>query len=131
MLNGKKHWEELAKAIQSEETILGYRNTAENLKSLYDKSLAIAVFDENDGIIVFGGLWSTADENFLEVGSFWVHPHYRDNKFSSEMFQNLSELIPKNKTAVCITHVNKVIHLMQKVGWNEVESEDWEKKLVS
>ena len=125
MLNNEICWENLAKAIQSEEAIMGYRNTAENLKMLFEKKLAIVIFAENGEIITYGALWNTADENFLEVGSFWVHPDYREEKYSSEMFKFLSELIPKNKIAVCITHVDKVVHLIKKAGWDESTAENW------
>ncbi len=125
----KKHWLKLAKAIQGEKAIMGYRNTAENLEKLYREKLAVAFFDEDDGIVVFGGLWNTIDDGFLEAGSFWVHSKHRNKKYSSEMFQTLTSLIPEKKTAILITHVDKVVHLMEKNQWTEVMAGGWEEKV--
>ncbi|MFA5961295.1 MAG: hypothetical protein WC848_01260 [Parcubacteria group bacterium] len=118
-------WEKLAKALQKEATIMGYRNTAKNLSDLYLEDLAVIKQNRIGDIITFGGLWSTTEEKCLEAGSFWVHPEYRNKKHSSWMFQRLSEKIPTGYLAMCITHVDKVAHLVIKSGWSESSKENW------
>jgi GNAT superfamily N-acetyltransferase len=120
-----RKWKELAEAIQSEETILGYRNTPENLLYLSENGLAVTK-EVGDKIIVFGGLWTTADSAVFEAGSFWVHPDHRGQKLSSWMFSELSLLIPRGAHAVAISHVPKVIHLLRKYSWEEALVPNWE-----
>lgn len=120
-----KKWEQLARRIQRESAILGPRNTAEQLRNLHVEGFA--VFKEHDDeIIVFGALWPTELENFLEAGSFWVHKDHRGQKLSSGMFRELLPLIPQNKIAIVVTHDPKVVHLLNKFGWHEANGGGWE-----
>lgn len=123
--NAMKKWEQLAKRIQQESAILGSRNTAEQLRSLHLEGLA--VFEErNEEIIVFGALWPTELDDFLEAGSFWVHKEHRGRKYSSKMFSKLLTLIPQRKIAIVVTHDPKVVHLLKKFGWRESNGGEWE-----
>lgn len=124
-----EEWEKLAAAIQKEEAIMGYRNTAKNLKELHEKECAVAIINERGEIIAFGGLWNTLDEHCLEAGSFWVHFEHRGKKYSSEMFSQLSRLIAEEKIALCITHNEKVVHLLVKNGWVESTKENWDAQI--
>lgn len=126
---GTEKWEELAKKLQKEEAIMGYRNTAENLKNLYEKKHAVVISSKGGEVIAFGGLWNTLDEHCLEAGSFWVHDDYRGNGYSSEMFLQLSKLIAREKIALCISHNKKVVHLLVKNGWVESTKENWDVKI--
>jgi hypothetical protein len=124
-VSGEK-WEKLAEALQMEAAIMGYRNTGENLKKLYLQGLAVIKQDESGNIVTFGGLWPTPEANCLEAGSFWVQPLHRDKKYSSWMFRELSKIIPISHLAMCITHVEKVAHLLIKSGWQEAMRYDWQ-----
>ena len=126
MLIEDHYWKSLEQAIQKEKAIMGYRNTAENLKELHQKGRAVAILDGQEGLIAFGGLWNTLDVQCLEAGSFWVHPKYRGRKFSTRMFEQLSGLIEKGKISVCITHNEKIVHLLQKNSWTEATADSWE-----
>jgi GNAT superfamily N-acetyltransferase len=117
-------WSKLAELLLEEPTILGSRITAPGLKGLHDSGLAVAEMHLGS-IIVFGALWPTKCEDFLEAGSFWVHKSHRQQGLSSKMFQKLTRLIPLKKTAVVVTYVPKVIHLLEKAGWKEASAATW------
>lgn len=125
MTISSENWEKLAVSLQKEPAIMGYRNVAKKLESLYLQGFAVIRQDRAGEIVTFGGLWSTPVARCLEAGSFWVHPSHRDKKHASWMFEKLSEKIPARYVAMCVTHVEKVAHLLLKAGWLEATRDNW------
>lgn len=123
----KKLWEGLSENLQKEETIMGYRNTAQNLRKLYLKKLAAIRINENK-MIAFAALWPTNDPFWLEAGSVWVHPEFRGKRYSSETFQELIQKSARDgKNIFSITHsVREMIHLFEKHGFVEVQRDRWD-----
>lgn len=122
----KNAWEALAKNLQREKAIMGYRNTAVNLRKLYDNGLATIKFFKNGWIMSYSALWSTNDLHWLEIGSFWVHPKKRRRGYLTEVTKELFRNIPKEKGVFAITHsVKAVMHVLGKNGLSEIPKEKW------
>lgn len=120
-------WETLAKSLQEEAAIMGYRNTPENLKNIHRLGLA-ALEIEGGKIIAFAALWPTNHPLWLEIGSIWVDRDFRGRKHSSRIFQQLiRQKIPTGKKTFLVTHnVSSIIHLVEKHGFINVPAAEWD-----
>lgn len=123
-------WEKLSESLQKEKTIMGYRNTPENLEKNYSAGTATIKISAGE-IISFGALWPTDDCFWLEAGSIWVAEKFRGKKYSSEIFHDLiTNKIPQNKKTFVITHsVSKMIHLLKKESFIEIPAKQWDEKV--
>ena len=77
-------WHVLSKALGCEPKIDSQRNTPENLRNLYEHSLATILMDD-ELPVGFIAAWPVA-EGFLEIGSVWIHPDYRHQGLSHQIY---------------------------------------------
>jgi hypothetical protein len=122
-------WAELSKCLQKEKTILGPRNTPENLKIIHDSRLAVVKI-QNKKIVSFVAFWPTDSHSWLEAGSAWVSKIHRGKKYASEAFKKLMTLIPDGKRVFAITHsVPQIVHLLKKEGFIEIPACSWDREV--
>ena len=92
---------------------------------MYQSNRAAIIFEERE-VVAMGLLYATNDSGWLEAGTFWSDSSRRGRGHGRQMFDQLCELMPKNKNIFAITHTAQVIHLLEKAGWQEVSWRAWE-----
>ena len=118
-------WIHLAEELDKEQALLGGRNLAQNLHSMWGKNQAV-IHVANKQIIGFAALWDTPHPIWLELGSMWVHRSFRGNKIASELFLKCISKLREGMRVFMITHNPKVLHLAKKAGFSEaIEEQEW------
>ncbi|MFA6383218.1 MAG: GNAT family N-acetyltransferase [Parcubacteria group bacterium] len=114
--------------LQGEESIMGYRNSSDRLKTQYENDLAAIIEDARGNIIAFSTLWETESPDWLELGSIWTHPDYRGRGLASRVFEAcVRKYKQKNLKVFTITHNSRIVHLLKKYGWQERGTLTWDK----
>ena len=114
-----KKWQALADLIHAESAILADRNSADELKALYDSGRA-CVREVDGEIVAFAALFPTAHEIWLELGSMFVRKDHRGEKMSSELFSDCLRVAGRGMRVLVVTHNSRVIHLAERFGLAEV-----------
>ncbi|MCK5095828.1 MAG: GNAT family N-acetyltransferase [Candidatus Pacebacteria bacterium] len=116
-------WNYLAEDLGREQVLLGERITAQNLYSMWKKDQAVVHVVDNR-IIGYTALWDTPHPIWLELGTVWVHEHYRGNKIASDLFLECTRKLREGMRMFTITHNPKVMHLAKKAGFSEAKDEE-------
>lgn len=116
-------WNTLSASLVAEPKIDSTRNTAENIKALYERHLAVVLME--DGIpIGFIAAWPV-EEGYVEIGSVWVHPKYRGRGYSHQIYDAIPSLPGiQDIVAFAITTNRISVHVGERVGLKIVE--DWD-----
>ncbi len=119
----KGAWHVLSTALGYEPKIDSGRNTPENLKDLYQRSLA-ALLMEGNAPVGFIAAWPVA-EGFIEIGSVWIHPDYRHQGLSHQIYDAI--LLFKGvgqQIAFGVTTNPISVHVGHRVGLEVTENWD-------
>ena len=115
-------FENLAHALELEPKIAASRNTPENLKSLYERHLAVVLVQAGEPI-GFIAAWPV-EEGYLEIGSVWVAPDHRGRGLSHTIYEAATTLLADNgHIAFQVTTNPLAVRSGEMVGLHRVE--DW------
>lgn len=108
-------WETLEYALKQEPKIDSTRNSAKNLKELYQQHLAVVLM-EGKKPIGFIAAWPVA-EGFVEIGSVWIHPVFRGTGLSHKIYDVVPSL-PGIQQVVAYGVTTNVIsvHVGKRIG---------------
>ena len=96
-----KKWNDVSRLIMGEEKVLSGRNSATELKKLYDKKQAF-IHVVNDEIVGLAALFPTAHKEWKEIGSMFVRKDYRGKKISSALFHTCFDSVAKDLNVLLV-----------------------------
>jgi len=116
-------WETLSTSLSAEPKIDSTRNTAQNIKTLYEQNLAVVLM-QGDVPVGFIAVWPV-EKGFVEIGSVWVHPDVRGQGLSHQIYDAVPSLPGiQNIVAFGITTNPISVHVGERVGLKIVR--DWD-----
>ena len=119
-------WNYLALDLVLEQGLLKGRNTARNLHDIWRRGQAVT-YVVNSRIISYAALWDTSHPTWFELGSMWVHPHYRGHKIATNLFLECilkcKSKLGKDAGMFIVTNNPQMLHLAKEVGFREAKEE--------
>lgn len=111
-------WASLSRELSTIPSINKTRISPKRLSKAFREDMAYVVMDEKGKIIVFGALWPTQSEAWVELGTMFVADRFKGQGHASTMFNHLFELVKNLKKSVfLITRDSKVQSIANGADW--------------
>lgn len=107
------------------EVFLAERISPPHLEAMYRAGRAV-LRRRDWRIIAFAALWETERPDWMELGSFWVHPAYRGAHLGSTLYDERLALIPEGTHGFVVSHNERAVHLALTHGFTEATRDSWQ-----
>lgn len=113
MKNVPPEWHILSRTLRQISTIKQSRVSPGKLYQAYKKRMVFVLREKGTRLIyAFGAIWETRSDEWLEIGTIWVHPNYGNKGLSSQIITTLHKKISARKKSafLCCSDQNKRMH---------------------
>ncbi|MEK7575360.1 MAG: hypothetical protein AAB511_03995 [Patescibacteria group bacterium] len=120
-------WDKLVEALRKEPHLLQKRITPAKLAELHAARRAFTkTLGGYENIVAFVALWDTADPNWFEIGTIWIHPEKRGTFSCRDLLKTAYENRPVGSATFLVTLNTRVAFKAVDMGWQIQKGDNWD-----